>query len=403
MMKLKFWMTLTVLALTACSTTFVGNKVDYKSQGKQAPTLEIPPDLSLLTKHSQASVPPGGAANASAFQANAAAASTVTANATAANRLGDVRVVHDGTQRWLVSERAPEKLWDEIKNFWTDNGLTIIIDQPNLGIMETDWNENRAKLPQDGFRKIFGKLLDSLYSTNERDKYRTRLERTASGGSEIYISHRGLFEDFTNSARTNLVWKPRPADPELEVEFLKRLMVRLGGAQEVANTALNSPKVAAVAPVATRANIEQDATQSRARANIEQDAAQSSLVLGDTFDQAWRRVGLSLDRTNFTVEDRDRAKGIYFVRYVEAEAEKNQAGFFTRLFGTKSKESSQKYQILLINETSKTRVRVADTSGRLIDMSETGKTRVRVADMSGRVLNTAEAKNILKVLLDDLK
>lgn len=372
MMKTIFLCLAALLFITACSTTFDGNKVDYKTQGKQAPTLEVPPDLSLLTKNSQASVPVGGAANASAFQANAVAASTATANATAANALGDVRVVRDGAQRWLVTDRAPEKLWDEIKSFWTDNGLTISIDQPNLGIMETEWNENRAKLPQDGIRKIFGKVLDGLYSTNERDKYRTRLERTASGGTEIYISHRGLFEDYANEARTTLVWKPRPVDPELEVEFLKRLMVRLGGAQDAANAALDQPKVTAVvtAPVL-------------ARASIEQDAAQSSLVLDDAFDQAWRRVGLSLDRTNFTVEDRDRSKGIYFVRYVEPDAEKNVPGFFARMFGAKSKESLQKYQILLTGETAKTRVRVADTTG--------------------KVLNTPDAKNILKVLQSDLK
>lgn len=371
MMKLKLWMAVTVLALTACATTFDGNKVDYKSQGKQAPTLEVPPDLSLLTKNAQASVPVGGAANASSFQANAVAASTATANATAANVLGDVRVVRDGTQRWLVTDRAPEKLWELIKKFWTDNGLTISIDQPNLGIMETDWNENRAKLPQDGIRKYLGKVLDGLYSTNERDKYRTRLERTANGGSEIYISHRGLFEDYANEARTTLVWKPRAVDPELEAEFLKRLMVRLGGTQDAAIAALDQPKGAVIV------------AQSLARASIEQDATQSSLLLRDVFDQAWRRVGLSLDRTNFTVEDRDRSKGIYFVRYVGPDAEKNQPGFLARMFGAKSKESLQKYQILVTGETAKTKVRVADTTG--------------------KVLNTEDAKNILKVLQSDLK
>ena len=371
MMKLKLWMAVTVLALTACATTFDGNKVDYKSQGKQAPTLEVPPDLSLLTKNAQASVPVGGAANASSFQTNAVAASTATANATAANVLGDVRVVRDGTQRWLVTDRAPEKLWELIKKFWTDNGLTISIDQPNLGIMETDWNENRAKLPQDGIRKYLGKVLDGLYSTNERDKYRTRLERTANGGSEIYISHRGLFEDYANEARTTLVWKPRAVDPELEAEFLKRLMVRLGGTQDAAIAALDQPKGAVIV------------AQSLARASIEQDATQSSLLLRDVFDQAWRRVGLSLDRTNFTVEDRDRNKGIYFVRYVGPDAEKNQPGFLARMFGAKSKESLQKYQILVTGETAKTKVRVADTTG--------------------KVLNTEDAKNILKVLQSDLK
>jgi uncharacterized lipoprotein len=60
--------------------------------------------------------------------------------------------------------------------------------------METDWAENRAKIPQDFIRQSLGKFLDSLYSTSERDKFRTRLERTPSGETEIYISHRGMIE-----------------------------------------------------------------------------------------------------------------------------------------------------------------------------------------------------------------
>lgn len=369
-MKTKFWLLAFALLLGACSTTFEGNKVDYKAQGQQRATLEVPPDLSLLTKNAQASVPVGGAANASSMQANTAASNSATANAIAAVSFGDVRVVREGSQRWLVTARPPEKLWEEIRKFWTDNGLTVILDQPDLGIMETDWNENRAKLPQEGLGKILGKVLGGLMSTNERDKYRTRLERTATGGSEIYISHRGLFEDFTNNDRTRLVWKPRPADPELEVEFLKRLMVRLGAPQEVANSALDQPKGAVATTITSRASIEQDATQ-------------SSLVMADAFDQGWRRVGLSLDRTNFTVEDRDRSKGIYFVRYVEPDAEKNAPGFFAKMFGAKSKESLQKYQILVSSDNTATRVRVADTTG--------------------KILNTADAKNILKVLQSDLK
>lgn len=370
-MNIKFLLLATTLLLGACSTTFEGNKVDYKAQGQQRATLEVPPDLSLLTKNAQASVPVGGAANASSLQTTTTAGTTATANAIAAVSQGDVRVVREGTQRWLVTARPPEKLWDEIKKFWTDNGLTIIVDQPDLGIMETDWNENRAKLPQEGLGKILGKVLGGLMSTNERDKYRTRLERAAGGGTEIYISHRGLSEEFADNDRSKLVWKLRPIDPELEVEFLKRLMVRLGAAQELANSALNQPKGAAT-PIATAA-----------RASIEQDATQSSLVVMDAFEQGWRRVGLSLDRTNFTVEDRDRSKGIYFVRYVEPDAAKNEPGFFARMFGAKSKESLQKYQILVS----------ADRVG----------TRVRVADTSGNILNTADTKNILKVLQSDLK
>lgn len=368
-MTLKILVLAIAAALAGCTTTLDSNKVDYKSQGKQAPTLEVPPDLALLTKNAQASVPAGGAANANAYQA--VAATTPLAQVTSVSQFGDVRVMREGSQRWLVSERSPEKLWDEIKKFWIDNGLAIAVDQPKLGIMETEWNENRAKLPQDGIRKYLGKVLDGLYSTNERDKYRTRLESTASGGTEIYISHRGMMEDYVKNT-TTLVWKTRPTDPELEIEFLKRLMVRLGAAQEAAQAALDPAKKAgaANAPPLERATIEQNATH-------------SSLVLQEAFDQAWRRVGLSLDRTNFTVEDRDRNKGIYFVRYIDPDAAKNEPGFFAKIMGAQSKESLQKYQIILTSQASQTRVRVADTAG--------------------HPLNTADAKRILSVLQSDLK
>ncbi len=35
-------------------------------------------------------------------------------------------------------------------------------------------------------------------------------------------------------------WQPRPADPDLEAEMLRRLMVRLGVAEERARTAVAS-------------------------------------------------------------------------------------------------------------------------------------------------------------------
>ncbi len=377
MMKIKFLAITAAFALTACTTTFDSNKVDYKSQGKTAPTLDVPPDLSQLTKNAQAAVPVGGAANASAYTgvsgSQGSTATTPVNSNVAATSLGDVRVQREGTQRWLVVGRAPDALWADVKTFWTESGFTMVIDQPNLGIMETEWNENRAKLPQDWFRRTMGKVLDGLYSTNERDKFRTRMERTASGGTEIYISHRGMVEDYADSTKTRLQWKPRPVDPELEVEFLKRLMVRLGGSPEAAKAALDKPAAAGAAA----------AVVVDSRAKIVTEGTQVSLLINDSFDQAWRRVGLSLDRTNFTVEDRDRSKGLYFVRYVEPDAEKNAPGFFARMFGAKAKESLQKYQIVV--------------------KAEATRTRVLVATSAGQVLNTADAKSILKVLSDDLQ
>jgi len=369
MMNIRLLVSLCLVVLTGCSTTFDGNKVDYKSEGKQGPGLEVPPDLSQISKDVRATVPSGGAANASSLQGSAQQATTKVATGVGANAMGDVQVQREGTQRWLVVGRAPDVLWNEVKTFWVENGFILVIDKPELGILETEWAENRAKIPESGLRRILGKVMDGLYSTNERDKFRTRMERTASGGSEIYISHRGMVEDFVTAQKDQLRWKPRPVDPELEVEFLKRLMVRLGGAPEVAKTALATPPAAVAAALG--------------RARLVKDGSQYGLIVTDALDQAWRRVGLSLDRTNFTVEDRDRSKGVYFVRYVEPDAEKNQPGFFARMFGAKSKESLQKYQIILLGDGQ--------------------QTRVRVADAQGQIINTVDAQNILKVLADDLK
>jgi outer membrane protein assembly factor BamC len=231
--------------------------------------------------------------------------------------------------------------------------------------METDWAENRAKLPQDFIRNTLGKVLESLYSTGERDKFRTRLERNASGGTEIFISHRGMEEVYSNTQKDSTVWQPRAADPELEAEFLSRLMVRLG-----------------VPEAQSKALVAASTTKSSARMGVVN--GQPVVQVDDDFDRAWRRPGLTLDRTGFTVEDRDRNKGIYFVRYVEPSPEKADGGFFGKLFGgAKADTAPLKYRIAV--------------------KSQGDGTTVSVLDATGMPDNSANASRILKLIADDLK
>ena len=219
---------LSSLVLSGCSTindTLVGEKIDYKSGATKGPSLDIPPDLSQLTRDNRYAVP-GVAVTANTFQSDRA--SRVGQVGIAAGSVGDVRIERSGNQRWLVVNRPADKLWEPVREFWKTSGFQLAIDQQDLGIIETDFAENRAKLPQDFIRNTLGRVLENLYSTGERDKFRTRLERTASGGTEIFISHRGMIEVVTNSSvtSTSTVWQARPADPELEAEFLRRLMVQ---------------------------------------------------------------------------------------------------------------------------------------------------------------------------------
>lgn len=347
------------LALVACST-LEGDKVDYKAAAK-APSLSVPPDLTQLPRDTRYATP-GSTVSATGFQN---ALQSGTQNTVAVTYPG-MRLEGQGPQRWLVVDQPPEKLWPLITAFWQETGLPLVMDQPQLGIMETDWAENRAKLPQDFIRRTLGKILDTLFSTGMLDKYRTRLERNAAGGTEIYISHRGLEEVFRDADKIKTTWQPRAPDTEMEVEMLRRLMIKLGAPSQQADA------LVATAPT-------------RQTARLDSRDGQPMVFINEGFDRAWRRVGLTLDRTGFTVEDRDRSQGIYFVRYVEPKKPgEEEPGFFSRLFSANPKDKApQKYRITVRGQGESSTVSVLNAEG----ASETSE----------------HAQSILKVIADDLR
>ena len=348
-------------AMAGCSSVgemLEPSKIDYKSASKATSTknkLEVPPDLTTPKGNSPYTVESArGTATASEYSAkqpSAAKGAPVTAEgrvAPSANEKAGLRIERDGKQRWLVSNETPEALWPRIKDFWQEGGFLIATENPQAGVMETDWAENRAKISRDIIRDTLGKVLDSLYSTGERDKFRTRLERRADGGTEIYISHRGAEEKLTGQAMSqSTVWTPRPSDPELEAEFIGRLMASLGADVKVAKAAVKEAK----ATVAERARLVKDG---------------GYVEVDEGFDRAWRRVGLALDRVGFTVEDRDRTRGLYFVRYVDQgdDAKNKSDGFFSRLFSSKSdKKDAVRYQIVVKGSEERSRISVQNEKG----------------------------------------
>lgn len=354
--------------MVGCSS--IGNllepdRVEYKSAGK-APSLEIPPDLTQLQRENRYAIPEAnrGTATASGYtmqQSARPAATTTVAPAASA----DMRIERAGNQRWLVVKQAPEVLWPQIKDFWQDSGFLLVQETPQAGIMETDWAENRAKIPQDFIRNALGKALDSLYSTGERDKFRTRLERAPDGSTEIYISHRGMQEVLVGTQRESTTWTPRPADPELEAEFLSRLMARIG-----------SEEVRAKATVA-------NAIAQPSRAKLVKGANGGYVEVDEGFDRAWRRVGLALDRVGFTVEDRDRTQGLYFVRYVDPDTDQkqNDKGFFSKLFtfGSNSDKAktAPRYRVSVKGAGTSSQVAILNSDGR----PETSQTADRILSL----------------------
>jgi outer membrane protein assembly factor BamC len=366
---------LTTLASAAALTCLLAgcssleeSKIDYKS-ASQAPTLEIPPDLTQLKRDNRYQVTGSASALASA---TSPATRSVNDAGTATNQAGDAKIVRNGSQRYLMVQRSADSVWEPLREFWKDNGFVLSTDQPELGIMETEWAENRAKLPQDFIRRAVGKMFDALYSTGERDRFRTRVERT-DNGLEITITHRGMAEIYTSALKDQTTWSPRPADSELEIEFLRRLMLRLGGTQSSAANVAN----AATTPVAASSGLATDVKVTK----INQLPA---IEIKDGFDRAWRRLGVAIDRTGFTVEDRDRAQGVFFVRYAPPGSPDKEPGFFAKMFSSeKAIPTLAKYRIAV---TSK---------------GDVSTVQVQAAD--GIPETSANAEKIIKLLADEIK
>jgi len=368
-----------LVSLTGCgmiSSVMEQDRVDYRG-AKKASKLDVPPDLTQIEKDNRYAVPDGrGVASASTYmqQPGAAGAAPVAAGGQIIGPVNTpaVRIERAGNQRWLVVNQTPEQLWPQLKQFWTDSGFTLATESAATGTMETEWAENRAKIPQDLIRRSIGKVFDSLYGTGERDKFRTRIERTASGATEIYVSHRGAEEVLTGPQKEVATWTVRPNDPDLEAIFLSKLMARLSGAPDAKPAEVAATAAIAAAPAAP------------AHAKM---VGETAVEVDEGFDRAWRRVGLALDRVGFTVEDRDRVQGVYFVRYVDPDLA-DKEGFFKKLFSFGSGEKAK--------EAQRFRVTVKSEAGASVS-------QITVQNNDGTPETTSTGAKILKLLHDELK
>jgi outer membrane protein assembly factor BamC len=365
---------LALASLSGCeSMPSLSKQIDYKSAAS-APSLEIPPDLATPKYDDRYAVTTASGMAAKSATQPAAAADVLPV------RDGQARIAREGNERWLVVKATPQQAWETVHRFWTDTGFVIAKEHPDLGIMETDWAENRAEIPQDPVRKYIGKYVDIFYSTYKRDKFRTRIERGSEPGTvDIFVSHRGMEQvpttTMSNQTPAAFAWAAAPPNPGLEAEMLARLMMRFGTpqAQAVAET---SPAAAAAAPKHAQLEKGSDGI--------------STLIVDDPFDRAWRRVGLALDRSGFTVVDRDRSNGIYYVRFADPDAEMarkdREESWVAKLMFWKTNEDKDKPE--------QYRVKIVESPPRSV---------VSVLDPDGKPDRTVASQKILALLQDQLK
>ena len=363
-----------LISITACS----GNKkdlpkLDYQTQTRKIVKLEVPPDLTNPDQGNLYQVPAGsGAVRASDLSRRTSAAQQA-ANSDVLKSVKGVRLERDGNQRWVeVQGKSPAEIWPLLKAFWQENGFDIKSEEPGIGQMETEWAENRAKIPQDGLRRLLDKVgLGGIYSTSERDKFIIRIEQSKNGTTDVFFAHKGMKEVYADKNKDTTTWQPAANDPNLEAAFLARFMQYLGVDQQQAENALTQS-------VAKRSGSE--------LARID---GNTLLVSGD-YGRNWRRTALALDRIGLNVLGQNIERHAFLVQQAPNESEAvstKKPGFFSRMFGKGKKvEKPAAYPEIIV----------------FVEPIN-GGSRIRLLNKDGSAYNGSDASTLISRLHTELR
>jgi len=336
-----------LINLMACSGTPEWKGV-YSTESKEKNTgkLEVPPDLSEPGISDSLALPniAAGGSTYSAYTNTEYKGDKVTP----ASPKG-VKLIRDGINQWLEINTTAEKLWPQLRVFFTQVGFELKREDKKLGVIETNWLENRATLPTNWFSK----LLNRFSSTGLRDKYRARLEKTNNPNvTRVFITHQGLKEYGTEDISSiKIWWESRPSDPELEAEMYQRFLIFRDISKDAALKLVKK-------------------IEAKDRARIFEKEDTKMLQVGEGFARTWRRVGIALDRIGLLVEDRNRSDGVYYLRITDnfRDKVKEEKGWLASLFSSDKVKLKERYLLSVAEEKGNTVISIYETTGAKADV-----------------------------------
>jgi len=351
-----------VILLSGCKSLgnlAEGDKINYKHGLSSTSVLELPPQVNKQDVDAPYIAP--DAQTFSQFVQQRAANN----NQQVLSTVPQAKIERDGQRRWLVINQTPQEVWPKLEQFWNDLGFKLETNSPQTGVMETNWVENKKNAPNDMIRQLFSKIIDFAFSSDKKDRFKTRIE-VNNGATEIYVTHQGIEEQFDDKTKDTTKWYGRNSEPEVEAEILRRMMLTLGLNKQQANYLSEEYKKVNPATPIKPENLTQ-------------------ISLPTTQDNAWRSVGIALDRAGFMIESKDLQELNYKVRYLDPSQFNQQPGFWARLTQGKKIEELRKSKIHTI---------------KIISQSQTSK--IIVLDSNGNQDNSIIAQNILRTIQEHL-
>lgn len=334
-------------------------RVEYKKAREAEENLELPPDLASAGFDDALDIPgPSGSATFSGYSGERDVRHELARSGEVLPEIDGVRLERAGDERWLEIDAPPKTVWSKVSAFWREQGILLEEEDPTLGVMRTDWLENRAEIRDDIVTNVLRKVVDGLYATSTRDQYRVRIEPGAGRDTaDVHLTHRAMEERLVRNSvgeGATTVWEPAPSDRGKEAVMLRRLMLYLGVSERSAERMLAQGGGAA------------GRAEERPAARLETSGSGAALVIPEEYRRAWRQTGLALDRSGFAVEDRDRSAGVFYVRYDDPNRGREKKGLLSKLAfwqGGDGPDRATVYQVRVEAEGDQSRVTVRDQGG----------------------------------------
>ncbi len=334
-----------VLVIAGCAwfPTFDEVTLDKQKEYQKSqslPDLEVPPDLTTDSIRDTLAVPDvdaSGTARYSTYQERIAQRKKQreagSAESPSAAKLG---VLADETL--LIIDAEPAVVWTELRPFLKDRGYALDVDDEDLGVLETGWVENRAK--------------------QERDRFKVFVEAgEESGTTVLYLSHVG---EALTPIGDGLEWRERPRDAGLEERMAARLKKVLSG-QSVEPTAEGRQPPPGPKPKLSSGPAAPSGEPTRADL-LNAGEGKAYLRVSNDFAKVWRNTGFALGQIGAKVEDEDRSRGSYYLRFSDTEAPKPDKGFLSSLAFWRDDDDDE-FEIHLTDVGNNTEVIVLDPDG----------------------------------------
>ena len=381
-MKTHILSLIAALLVSACSTSSLRDAIpdrrpDYR-QSNVSRQLEIPPDLSGGTLDDQLTVPDMNPASVASYRAYSQdnAVRDKRGFIEVLPQLYGVQVIEQpGTLPYILVSADTTTTWTAVKKYWENNGIRLRTQEPAIGLMETDWLENLSDLPRTGISGLLDGIIRLTHDSGTRDRYRVRFSREGdkTGVSIVYSqAEEKAVRDGNNKDPQGFRWQQSDNDnPELQLEMTRRIALFISAELRRQNELQQKHGDAGASAAA-----------SGVRAQLTTADGKPALAIQGNYSQAWRVLGIGLDKASFALEKQDYNSGTYQVQYQPQSAEKaEKTGFWARLWGGKKPQKADNAPRYLI--------RLADQGDHSIAVVQT---------LAGKAASDKEARALLETV-----